>query len=245
MADSADAEPHRVRWRTRLPVDLVPVLRSGQGAVTTEGVDHAAVGRDRCQTAEELADEGDEHEQLRRAGADGAGDQSRCSVDQEGVTRRRRRRSPCSASTSALLRQGSDHRQVQHQRSDRRDVDRPNDRLRCLGARALGLLTDVSRRVEAGDRVLGEQQAEREQVHGDEHATGPSGHSGRGRVERTADASLVGRSDEEHTGDDDDTDDMPPHADVAEDLDQVDAERVQQTMYDEHDEVDREDRSSS
>ena len=45
-----------------------------------------------------------------------------------------------------------------------------------------------------------------------------------------------------NAGDDDDADDVPPHADVAEDLDEVDAERVEQTVHEEHQEVDPEDR---
>ena len=42
-------------------------------------------------------------------------------------------------------------------------------------------------------------------------------------------------------GDDDHADDVPPHADVAEDLDQVDAERVEQAVGDEHQQEDHED----
>ena len=104
-------------------------------------------------------DDGDEHEELGRASTDGAGDQPRRGVDEERVVRRRRRRSARTASgrpwacACVIAR-------LRKKRGDRRDVDRPDDRLRRLGAGADRLLADVCRGVEPGDRVLRQQQAE-------------------------------------------------------------------------------------
>ena len=53
----------------------------------------------------------------------------------------------------------------QHDPADHRRVeDRPPDSLRAPIRRAVGLLGDVRRGVEAGDRVLGQQEAERQDV---------------------------------------------------------------------------------
>ena len=92
------------------------------------------------------------------------------------------------------LGQGGDHRQVEHEGGDRRDVDRAHDRFRCFGAGADGLLADVCRCVEPGDRVLRQQQPECEQVHRDEHTTRPTGQARRRLVEGSADAARVVRA---------------------------------------------------
>ncbi len=230
-----NAEPYRVRWRASFLVDLVPVLRPRQGVVATERVDHAAVGRDRGETAEELPDDGDENEELRRPGADCARNESRCRVDEEGVAGIAEGDAVIEGvALLALLRQRGDHGQVHHQGGDGGDVDRTHNGLRCLGAGTLGLLTDVGRRVEAGDRVLGQQQADPEEVDGDESTAGPAGEPLRSGIERAADTTLVARRDEQDAGDDDHADHMPPHTDVTEDLHQVDTESVERAVGDQH-----------
>ena len=91
-----DAEPHRVGWRAGLRVDAVPMLRARQRTVTAECVDHPAVGGHRRHATEELGDDRDEHDQLRRCRADRVREQAIGGVDEEGVCLRRRMRSRCS-----------------------------------------------------------------------------------------------------------------------------------------------------
>ena len=61
---------------------------------------------------------------------------------------------------------------------------------------------------------------------------------GRRCIEDSTEAPCVVRGDDQDEEDDHDPDHVPPHADVAEDLDEPDAERVEQAVGDEHQQED-------
>src|SRR5216683_5753582 len=94
-------------------------------------------------------------------------------------------------------------------------------------------------RVVARERVLGQKEADEENVNGcaGEAETGvvdEVGEDERGRL-------VVRRDEEEGAHDDDDADQVPPDRDVVEDGHQTDAESVEQAVGEEDDRIDRND----
>ncbi len=123
-------------------------------------------------------------------------------------------------------------RQQQDPAADAGVEDRPPDALGRSAGGGLGLLGEVGRRVVPGDRVLGQDAGQREEVEEEPEPAGMPAEQA-GVVDRAAehvtDRGVVGALGQEEPQDDDDdrrTDDVPPDRDVVEHGQQVAGEDV-------------------
>ena len=210
---AAGAQPDRVGGRPGPRVDPGPEPRAGQRAVAGERVDirEFAVTDAMPQKNWATAQMSSRNMPTRAPGR----------VDED-LGRRQPGRG-CRASAVVVLDREGDAEQ-QHPAGDDRD---PDDRARCPWARRGGvvrLLGHVRGGVVPGVGVLGHQQADQDDV----DRAGPAGR-------RCANSVNVHDSDWCWSGtnarardDDRDADEVPPGADVGEQRDQVDAERVEQ-----------------
>jgi hypothetical protein len=131
-------------------------------------------------------------------------------------------------------------RQQQHIAADRRVEDGPPDAL-CGGVgRGVGLLAQVCRCVVASDRVLGEQESERNDIEPESEAVRLASEEAARVVDAVAEhegsALVVVGHEDEYEDHDGGTSHMPPHGDVVDDGQQVTAEDVEGRDDDQHDE---------
>ena len=123
-----------------------PPLGAGDGTVTAERVGHARRARHACHRAEELADGRDHQHHAGPLGVQGLGEDdghaATAGGDRLGVLH--------------CVQEG----EQQDPAADGRVEDRLPDALRGAVGCSLGLLGEVGRGVEAGDRVLREQEAQ-------------------------------------------------------------------------------------
>ena len=211
------AEPDGVGRRPRARVDAVPVAVTGHGAVAAEGEEHPGVRRRRRHAAEELRDHGDQQQQLRphpreRRGPDG----------------HRRRR--VGGGRRIDLRVGGDHErdgQNEDPAGDQRDDDGADDPPGCRDVGVVGLLGHVRRGVVAREGVLRHQQPDHEDEPGDTERRLVlelrEDEGGRG---------VVARHEEEHHGDGEDAENVPPGAHIGQEGDDPHTEAVDEAVDD-------------
>ena len=230
---------HRVDRRLA-GVQLAPVLRARDRAVTAEREEHARRRGQAGRGAEELTDGGDEQHDAGHLRGE------RLVEDDLDAAAARGHR------VRVLHREQEGEQQ--DPAADRRVEDRPPDALgRGVGG-AVGLLRQVGGGVVAGDRVLREQEAERQHVE-------PEARSAVRTVERAVAAEqaagvvdLAGedvagapvggpvlQEEDQDEHDDRGAGDVPPHRDVVEDREQVAGEDVDDRAEDQDAEEHEED----
>ena len=242
-------EPDRVGRRAGPLVDPVPERAARDRAVARERVDHPRVRGDRRHAAEELrADDEEQDEDAARSGrwrrsrSAPAGRPSATSA--RGCSRRPSCRRPPGTPVSGVIPTFIATRRMKPKITETTTENTMPRGAEVVGV--VGLLRHVRRRVVAGERVLGVEQADQRDVQRDaqdQRARGPGWP--RSPVLLTVFVNTVPRSVRvcwlSNTHDDDDhgdADDVPPHRHVVEQRDQPDPERVQQRVQDQDHRVD-------
>ena len=198
----------------------------GHRPVSTEGVQHAGVGRDRCHSAVGLRHERDHEQHFGAVAADGVGPDEHGSELLDGVLR-----------VDGRFR-GDDERDGEDENptSDEGYDDRVDDPLRSGEIGVLRLLRHVGRGVVTGEGVLGHQQADEEDVKNGVEAreVDELREDERGR-------GVVAGDEGKHCRDDRDAEEVPPDRDVREKGHHPHPEGVQEPVNQEDPAVDDED----
>ena len=196
-----DGDGHDGREGDPPLVDPAPDLPAGHRAVAAERVHHARGAGHAAHAAEHLADHGDDQDELDPAGPHRAledrEDGAAALVDLLGVRGRR-----------------EGEGQEQDVAGDGRVEHRPPDALRGGLVRSVRLLGDVRRGVVAGDRVLREQEAQRQHVP-PEHVVAEAGVV-LGLREDGVEARVVGGDDDQDDDQRRGADHVPEHRDAVE-----------------------------
>ena len=195
-------------------------LRAGHAAVAREREAHPGGAGETGEATEQLPDRADQEDRLEAGGIKCTREDREYRADAEAVLRVR---------DVCRVLNGEGDRQQHQPADDRRVEDRRPDATGGVARGAVRLLGEVSRGIEPGDRVLGQQEPDREQVDPEEQpAARPVVEAAvvDPLAEDEAKALVLIGDDYEERDDHRDADHVPPDRDVVDHRKQVGAEDV-------------------